>query len=270
MDHGELADIKSRADEIRALLEYVPFVQDLLEHDIPQLIAEVQRLEESLAVAGRCPHGEPYEERGCVSCFGDGSEEQRECAECGTETWHRGGKCLRHDETAPKPYELMKRELEDLRARILAPDSEEAPRGAKCLHGELYEERSCVPCFGDGTEAWKNCSECGGHSWHRGGKCLRHDKTAPKPYELMKRDLQELQSKIATLEQEWGARIEAAQEQVKEIESSREVMREALEYVKPRLGSMNLGESIAKIQRALATVAVREKPADRDRPDETA
>jgi hypothetical protein len=265
MDQGELADIKSRADEIRALLEYVPFIQDLLDHDVPQLIAEVQRLEECLAVAGRCPHGELYEERGCVSCFGDGSEEQRECAECGAQTWHRGGKCLRHDPTAPKPYELLKNELEEFHSKLLVSEGEEGSPGGRCPHGDFYADRSCVRCFGDGTEELEECDQCGAQTWHRGGKCLRHDPTAPKPHDLLKSEVEELRSKVATLEQEWAARIGTAEGQARQIQASRDLMREALEYIKPRLGSFNLGESMAKIDRALSASTGHETASDKNR-----
>jgi hypothetical protein len=269
MDRKDLAEIKARAGEVKELLQYGPSVQDLLENDVPKLVAEVERLMWQIAQAGKCPHGEFYEDRRCVPCFGDGTEEMLQCSECGVQSWHRGGKCLHHDETAPKPYEPMRRQLEELRSKVVAPGDEALPRAGKCPHGEFYEDRSCVPCFGDGTEEWLKCGECDTHSWHRGGKCLRHDKSAPKPYELLKRQLEEPRSKDRALEQEYAARVEAAQEQVKEIQASRELMRDALEYIKPRLGSMNLGESLAKIARALATVA-SERATDKDPPSDTA
>lgn len=175
MNQKDLAEIKARADDMRALLEYGPSVQDLLEHDVPKLIAEVERLKEELAFAGKCPHGACYEDRSCVRCFGDGTEELLECSECGTQSWHRGGKCLLHDATAPKPYEIMKNELEELR------------------------------------------------------------------------------SKARALEEQSSARIGPTQAQIKELQASRDLMREALEYIRPRIGSSNLGESLAKINRALST-----------------
>lgn len=191
MDRKNLAEIKARADEVKELLQYGPSIQDLLENDVPKLVAEVERLMWQIAQAGKCPHG------------------------------------------------------------------------------EFYEDRSCVPCFGDGTEEWTKCGECDTHSWHRGGKCLRHDKSAPKPYELLKRQLEESRGKDRVLEQECAARVEAAEEQVKEIQASRELMRDALEYIKPRIGSMNLGESLAKIARALATAASG-RATDKDPASDTA
>lgn len=181
MDEEELEEIKARAEEVQRLLEQGSHTLQLVVNDVSKLVTEVERLvgeverlEDELSEAGKCPHGSFYEGRSCVYCFGDGTEEIRECSECRTQVWHRGGKCLRHDTSAPKPYELLKTELQQLR------------------------------------------------------------------------------SKIEAVEKECSARVAVAEEGLKVIEASSAVMRDALEYVRARIGSGNIGESIAKIDRALS------------------
>lgn len=174
MDQEDLGEIIARADEAKELLRYSSSMQLVIENDVPVLVAEVERLKDELVQAGRCPHGSSYEDRRCVHCFGDGTEEVQECGKCGTQSWHRGGKCLDHDKSAPKPHELMKSELEQLR------------------------------------------------------------------------------SKVQALQEECSAHIRAAEEHLKESQASRAIMREALEYIRPRIGSTNVGESLAKIDRALS------------------
>jgi DNA repair exonuclease SbcCD ATPase subunit len=181
MDEKELQEIKERAEEVKKQLRHGSYMQNLIENDVPKLVAEVEdirveveELKIELEGAGVCPHGNFYEDRRCISCFGDGTEEKRNCSKCGTETWHRGEKCLSHDMTAPKPYELLKGELEQLRVKIQA----------------AKEENS--------------------------------------------------------------ARISEADKRLKAIESSFTEMRDALEYVRVRLGSVNLGESLHKIDQALS------------------
>jgi DNA repair exonuclease SbcCD ATPase subunit len=174
MSDEELKEIKTRAEEIEKLLgDYSSSLQSMVS-DIPKLVGEIEQLREELYRAETCEHGNFYEERTCVECFGDGTEEKRDCHQCGTETWHRGGKCVRHDKSTPKPYEPLKAEVEQLRSQIQ----------------ETQEQSS--------------------------------------------------------------ARLTAAQERLKTVETSRTAMREALEYVKGRLGSGNIGESLGKIDRALA------------------
>jgi len=181
MDEKELQEIKGRAEEVKKLLGHGSYTQNLIENDVPKLVAEVEELRVEvdelkieLENAGVCPHGIFYEDRRCVSCFGDGTEEKMECSKCGTGTWHRGGKCLSHDLTAPKPYLLMKGELEQLRVKIQA----------------AKEENS--------------------------------------------------------------ARISEADKRLKAMESSFAEMRDALEYVRVRLGSVNIGESLHKMDQALS------------------
>lgn len=182
MDGKELQEIKERAEEVKKLLGHGSFMQNLIEIDVPKLVAdveelrvEVDELKIELENAGVCPHGIFYEDRRCVSCFGDGTEEKMECSKCGTGTWHRGGKCLSHDLTAPKPYQLMKGELEQLRTQM----------------------------------------------------------------QIVKK--------------EGSTRIAEAEERLKGMESSSAVMRDVLEYVKGRIGTFNIGESLYKIDLALSS-----------------
>ena len=279
MESKELQQIQARAKQVRKLLGDGSDALHLVEDDLPRLIAEVDRLRAEAEQAGKCPHGSFYKDRSCVECFGDGTEEMRKCSQCGVETWHRGGKCLRHDGSAPKPYEPLKQELAELQVRIRTVQEqsssriaeaekrvneieaefkqlrEELERSGLCPHDMLYEDRSCIECFGDGTEEVRKCSQCGVETWHRGGQCLRHDASAPKPYEPLKQELEELQAKLRTLQEQSSIRVAQAEKRAKEIEATFVVMRDALEYVKARIGSTNIGESLIKIDRALSSLA---------------
>ena len=279
MESKELQEIKARAERIKKLLGNGSDALHLIEDDLPELVAEVEWLKTELGQAGNCPHGGLYKDRTCVECFGDGTEEMRECSECGIQTWHRGGKCLRHAASAPKPYELLEVELKKLQGEIQTVQEQSSARVARaeervkeigaeaeqlrealersglCPHETLYEDRNCVECFGDGTEEMRECSECGIQTWHRGGKCLRHDASAPKPYELLEVELKKLQGEIQTVQEQSSARVARAEEHAREIEATCVVMREALEYVKARIGSTNIGESMIKIDRALSSSA---------------
>ena len=177
MESKELQEIKARAERIKKLLGNGSDALHLIEDDLPELVAEVEWLKTELGQAGNCPHGGLYKDRNCVECFGDGTEEMRECSECGIQTWHRGGKCLRHAASAPKPYELLEVELK------------------------------------------------------------------------------KLQGEIQTVQEQSSARVARAEEHAREIEATCVVMREALEYVKARIGSTNIGESMIKIDRALSSSA---------------
>ena len=174
MESKELQEIKARAEQVKRLLGNGSDTLHLIEDDLPKLAAEVERLRTELGQAGKCPHGGFYKDRTCVECFSDGTEEMRECGECRTKTWHRGGKCLRHDASAPKPFEPLKAELK------------------------------------------------------------------------------QLQGEVKTVQEQSSARAAQAEERVKEIEATCVAMREALEYVKGRIGSSNIGESMIKIDRALS------------------
>ena len=177
MESKELQQIKARAEQVKRLLGNGSDTLHLIEDDLPRLMAEVERLRTELESAGQCPHGGFYSDRSCVECFGDGTEEMLECSECGTRTWHRGGKCLRHDASAPKPYEHLKT------------------------------------------------------------------------------DLKQLQGEIQTVQERSSTRVAQAEEHVKEIEATCIAMREALEYVKGRIGTFNIGESLIKIDQALSPPA---------------
>jgi hypothetical protein len=98
----------------------------------------------------------------------------------------------------------------------------------------------------------QKCGNCNTETWHRGNKCLRHDTTAPKPNEHIKSELEQLRGKIEAAEGENSTRIAEAEERLKSIESSSAAMRDVLEYVRVRLGSVNIGESLHKIDQALS------------------
>jgi len=174
MESKELEQIKARAERVKKLLGDGSETLRLIEGDLPRLVTEIDRLRTELEQAGKCSHGSSYTDRSCIECFGDGTEEMWECSQCGVETWHRSGKCLRHDASAPKPYEPLKQELE------------------------------------------------------------------------------QLQAKLRTLQEQSSSRIAQTEKRAKEIEATFVVMRDALEYVKARIGSTNIGESMIKIERALS------------------
>ncbi len=60
------------------------------------------------------------------------------------------------------------------------------------------------------------------------------------------------QSNIQSLKEEFSARITGVEERLKGIETSRAAMREVLEYVRGRLASLNVGESLSIIDLALS------------------
>ncbi len=63
-------------------------------------------------------------------------------------------------------------------------------------------------------------------------------------------------SNIQLLKEEFSARITEVEERLKEIETSRAAMREVLEYVRGRLCSLNIDESLSKIDLALSVSTV--------------
>src|SRR3990167_10580374 len=270
-------ELKKLQGEIQTVQEQSSTRVAQAEERVREIEAEAEQLREELERSGLCPHERPYEDRTCVEGFGDGTEAMRECGACGSKTWHRGGKCLRHDASVPKPYEPLKEELKKLQGEIQTVQEqsstrvaqaeervreieaeaeqlrEELERSGLCPHERPYEDRTCVECFGDGTEEMRECGACGIKTWHRGGKCLRHDASVPKPYEPLKEELKQLQGEIQTVQEQSSTRVTQAEERVKEIEAACVAMREALEYVKGRIGSMNIGESLIKIDRALSS-----------------
>lgn len=189
MDEKELLEIKDRAEEVKKLLGHGSDMQTLIENDVPKLVADV--------------------------------EEQRV-------------------------------ELEELKIEL--------ENAGVCPHGVFYEDRRCVSCFGDGTEEKMECSKCGAGTWHRGGKCLSHDLTAPKPYQLMKDELEQLRTQMQIVKKEGSTRIAEAEERLKGIESSCAVMRDVLEYVRGRIGTFNIGESLYKIDVALSSKSATLSP----------
>ena len=64
------------------------------------------------------------------------------------------------------------------------------------------------------------------------------------------------QSNIQSLKEEFSARITEVEERLSGIEASRAIMQEVLEYVRKRLYSFNISESIAKIDLALSVSTV--------------
>jgi hypothetical protein len=174
MEGKDLQEIKARAEEVKKLFGRGS-VQHLIENDVPRLVAEIEQLKVELKEARVCSHGSLYKDQSCITCFGDGTEEKRECGKCGASTWHRGGKCLSHDASAPKPYALLKQELQELRGQL-----------------QVVQE---------------GCS----------------------------------------------ARVAEAEERLGGIASACNVMRESLEYVRGRIGTSYVGESLEKIDKALSS-----------------
>jgi hypothetical protein len=172
MEGKELQQIKARAEEVKGILEHG---SRLIEDDLPKLLAEIEQLKIDLNEARMCPHG------------------------------------------------------------------------------EVYKDQSCITCFGDGTEESRNCSECGIQTWHRGGKCLAHDASAPKPYELLKVELQELRSQMQVVQEGCSARVAEAEERLGGIAAACNLMRESLEYVRGRIGTTYVGESLERIDKALSS-----------------
>ncbi len=60
------------------------------------------------------------------------------------------------------------------------------------------------------------------------------------------------QGNIQYLKEEFSARMTEMEERLKEIETSRFAMREVLEFVRGRFASMDIGESLSKIDLALS------------------
>ena len=70
--------------------------------------------------------------------------------------------------------------------------------------------------------------------------------------EELRAEQEHWQSNIQSLKEEFSARITEGEERLKGIEASRAVMREVLEDVRRWLGSLNIGESLSKIDLALS------------------
>jgi len=145
-------------------------------------------------------------------------------------------------------------EVEQLKAKI-EEQRIELEYAGKCVHGNLYRDRDCISCFGDGTEEKHECSECGYQTWHRGGKCLSHDMNVTRPYELSKAEQEHLRGNVKYLKEELSARMKEAEERLRGVEESRAIMKEVLEHMWERLISFNIKESLHKIDSALSTLA---------------
>ena len=74
--------------------------------------------------------------------------------------------------------------------------------------------------------------------------------------EELRAEQEHWQSNIQSLKEEFSARITEVEERLKGIEASRAVMREVLEDVRRWLGSLNIGESLSKIDLALSVSTV--------------
>ncbi len=146
-------------------------------------------------------------------------------------------------------------EVEELKAKV-EEQRIELEYAGKCVHGNFYRDRDCISCFGDGTEEKQECSECGYQTWHRGGKCLSHDMNVTRPYELSKAEQEHLRDNVKYLQEELSSRIGEAEERVRGVEESRAIMQEVLEYVRGMLASLNIDESLSKIDTALSGLTV--------------
>jgi len=177
MEDKNLQEIKARAEEVKKFFSQGSTAQNLMQNDLPKLLAEIERLNAALKDA------------------------------------------------------------------------------STCSHGALYKDQSCITCFGDGTEEKKHCGACGAQTWHRGGKCLAHDKSTPKPYALLKTELQELRGQLQVVQEGCSARVAEAEERLGGIAAACNLMRESLEYVRGRIGTTFVGESLEKIDKALSSTS---------------
>lgn len=182
MEEKNLQEIKARAEEVKKIFSQGSYAQRLIENDVPKLVSEIEQLKIALKEASVCSHGKLYKDQSCITCFGDGTEEKQDCGKCRTQTWHRGGKCLAHDGSAPKPYELLNGELQELRSQL-----------------KLVQE---------------GCS----------------------------------------------ARVAEAEERLGGIAAACNLMRESLEYVRGRIGTTFVGESLEKIDKALSSTTMVSPP----------
>ena len=85
------------------------------------------------------------------------------------------------------------------------------------------------------------------------------EKDVPKLFaevEKLRAEQELLRRNIQILKDEFSTRITKGDERVRGIEASRAAIREVLEYVRGRLGSLNIGESLHKIDLPLSTSAL--------------
>jgi hypothetical protein len=178
MEDKNLQEITARAEEVKKIFGQGSAALNLIQNDVPKIVAEIERLKAALKEASTCPHG------------------------------------------------------------------------------SLYKEQTCITCLGDGTEEKLRCGACAGLTWHRGGKCLAHDKSAPKPYAILKEELQELRGQLQVVQEGCSARVAEAEERLGGIAAACNVMRESLEYVRGRIGTTFVGESLEKIDKALSSTSI--------------
>ncbi len=91
--------------------------------------------------------------------------------------------------------------------------------------------------------------------------CMQNwiEKDIPKLFaeiEKLRAEQELLRRNIQILKDEFSTRMTKWDERVRGIEVSRAAMREVLEYVRGRLGSLNIGESLHKIDLPLSTSAL--------------
>jgi len=182
MEDKNFQEIKARAEEVKKIFGQGSAAQNLIQNDVPKLVAEIEQLKSALKEA------------------------------------------------------------------------------STCSHGSLYKDQSCITCFGDGTEDKLRCSACAALTWHRGGKCLAHDKSAPKAYARLKEELQELRSQLQVVQEGCSARVAEAEERLGGIAAACNLMRESLEYVRGRIGTTFVGESLEKIDKALSSTPIVAPP----------
>ena len=70
--------------------------------------------------------------------------------------------------------------------------------------------------------------------------------------EKLRAEQEQFRSNIQFLKDESSTRIKEAEERLRGSETSRAAMREVLEYVRGKLGSLNISESLSKIDLALS------------------
>ncbi len=84
------------------------------------------------------------------------------------------------------------------------------------------------------------------------------EKDVPKLFaevEKLRAEQKPLRRNIRILRYKFSTRISKEEEHLRRSEASRAEMREVLEYVRGKLGSLNIGESLHKIDLALSTSA---------------
>jgi myosin heavy subunit len=279
MEITELQQIKARAEQVKKLLGDGSDTLRLIEEDLPKLTAEVERLRRELE-EGRCPHGGFYKERTCVECFGDGTEEMQQCKPCKSKTWHRGGKCVRHDASAPKPYDQLRTQLKQLQGEIQTTqerfsaqlaETEQRAKKFESEAGELRQElkpheevkgrvkqlEAEIETVQEQSSSRVEAAEGRAKKFENEIEKLRKE-TAPQ--EQLKIQLQQLQDEMKTVQQRASVRAEEAEGRAKKFEAEARQLREELKPVERLKGEIKqLQEAVEKVQeRSSARVAKAE------------